>query len=56
MSDMETLGTCSLCGGAVQVPLVWASVIPPKPTCSSCGAVKAGGHGPVIPMEPASTL
>ena len=46
-----TVGTCSLCGGPVQVPGgVWMSVIPPTPTCASCGAV-AAQHGPVIPMH-----
>lgn len=45
------LGTCSVCGGAVSVPDVWFGVIPPVPTCSSCGATKRG-HGPVIDMEP----
>lgn len=46
----RTLGTCSLCGGAVTVPTVFHSVHPPTPTCSSCGAT-AAAHGPVIPMR-----
>lgn len=45
----HTVGTCSVCGGAVTVPSVWAGIIPPTPTCSSCGAV-AAQHGPIIPM------
>lgn len=49
MND-RTIGTCSLCGGAVTVPMVWMGVIPPTPTCSSCGAHRAS-HGPVIEME-----
>lgn len=52
----RTLGTCSLCGGAVTVPTAWLGVHPPTPTCSSCGAT-AAAHGPVIPMrrEPSET-
>jgi hypothetical protein len=46
---MQLLGECSICGGPVTLPTVWAGVIPPTPTCQSCGAVKAG---PVIPMKP----
>lgn len=46
------VGTCSICGGRVTVPLVFWSVVPPVPTCESCGAVEAS-HGPVIPMQPA---
>lgn len=45
-------GTCSLCGGAVTTPFAWWGVIPPTPTCSSCGAIPAAPHGPVIPMQP----
>lgn len=45
-----TIGTCSICGGAVTVPDLWGGVIPPTPTCSKCGAEKAG-HGPVIEMQ-----
>lgn len=49
----RTIGTCSLCGGAVTVPDAWLGVIPPVPTCSKCGATAAEPHGPVIPMKPA---
>lgn len=45
----NTIGTCSLCGGQVTTPEVWAGVHPPTPSCSSCGAI-AASHGPVIPM------
>lgn len=47
-----TIGRCSLCGGEVTVPHLWLGVIPPAPTCSSCGAVAAPPELPVIPMEP----
>lgn len=30
----------------------WGGVIPPTPSCSSCGARPKANHGPVIPMEP----
>ena len=46
-----TVGTCGLCGGRVTVPGVWQSIIPPVPTCESCGASVAE-HGPVLPMNP----
>jgi hypothetical protein len=45
------LGACSLCGGRVTCPTVFHSVVPPTPTCESCGAV-AAQHGPVIEMAP----
>jgi hypothetical protein len=48
----QVIGTCSLCGGRVTVPTVWMGIVPPDPTCGSCGAVKAS-HGPVIEMQPA---
>lgn len=47
---MSVIGTCSICGGAVTTPDVWAGVIPPIPQCSRCRAVAAEAHGPVIPM------
>ena len=52
--NTQTVGTCSLCGGPVQVPHVFWSVIPPVPTCADCGAV-ARRCGPVIDMEPRRT-
>lgn len=52
MTDGKTIGTCSICGGPVQVPAVFWGVNPPPPTCAKCGAVKKGGHGPTIDMEP----
>ncbi len=47
-----TVGSCSICGGRVSVPLVWWGVVPPIPQCDSCGAVEASPHGPVIQMQP----
>lgn len=52
MNEDRTIGTCSICGGAVTVPGVWWGICPPTPTCTGCGAV-AASHGPVIPMVPA---
>ena len=54
MNDV-TVGTCSLCGGAVTVPGVWMGVVPPTPTCQNCGAVAMPNHGPIIPMQPSRT-
>ena len=48
---MQTIGSCSKCGGPVQLPMFWGGSIPPKPTCGDCGAVAKQAHGPVIPME-----
>ena len=50
-----TVGTCSICGGAVMVPDVWHGMTPPVPTCSSCGAIPREPHGPEIPMQPRKT-
>lgn len=47
----RTIGTCSLCGGAVTVPDPWMGVTPPTPQCSRCHAVPVESHGPVIPMH-----
>lgn len=49
MYDLTIIGTCSICGGEVQVPNMWMGVIAPKPTCNRCGAVE-DNNGPVIPM------
>ncbi len=46
------IGTCSICGGAVTVPTIWAGTVPPTPTCTSCGAIKKETFGPVIDMVP----
>jgi len=42
-----TIGSCSLCGGDVRLPLVWMGVIPPNAQCSRCGAIE-DKRGPVI--------
>ena len=49
------IGSCSICGGPVTVPTIWHCVIPPTPTCSRCGAIRADTHGSVIPMVPVKT-
>lgn len=49
----SVIGTCSICGGAVTVPTVWAGVVPPVPSCTACGATKKQSYGPVIEMDPA---
>ena len=49
---LRTIGSCSNCGGAVQIPDEWMYTVPPIPTCSSCGARAKQAHGPVIPMVP----
>jgi hypothetical protein len=48
---IQILGTCSICGGAVTVPMHWGGTMPPTPTCASCGARKKQPHGRVIEME-----
>lgn len=50
-SESVTVGTCSLCGGPVQVPKHCLSVVPPTPTCAKCGARPKQDHGPIIEME-----
>lgn len=51
---MQTIGTCSLCGGPVQVPTHWAHPDgrPPQAQCANCGAVAEESYGPTIPMKP----
>lgn len=48
----KTIGTCSICGGPVQVPDVWMGIVPPTPTCARCGATARDSFGPLIPMKP----
>lgn len=45
---MQIIGTCSLCGGPVEIPEAYVGV--PTKTCRDCGAVPAPGYGPVIQM------
>lgn len=56
MTNMNTIGTCSICAGPVQVPAVWMAVIPPTPQCAQCGAVPANNYGPVIDMQPSQSF
>lgn len=44
----RTIGICSLCGGPVRVPMVWAGVFAPRGECADCRALVS--HGSVIPM------
>ena len=48
---MATIGTCSHCGGPVQVPELWGGRIPPTPTCIRCGAEAKAPYGQVIQTE-----
>lgn len=41
------IGICSLCGGQVIVPHVWAGVKPPLPTCDLCHAVLGSSNSDV---------
>lgn len=49
--SIRVVGTCGNCGGRVVEPAFYHCVIPPVPTCESCGATVAV-HGPVLPMNP----
>jgi len=49
---MKTIGTCSNCGGPVQVPEDNASA---EPKCVNCGAVAESSHGPTIKMKVVAT-
>lgn len=44
------IGKCSICSGEVRLDTVVGSVVPPKPKCISCGAVKKD-NTPIIEME-----
>jgi hypothetical protein len=48
-------GTCSECGGAVEVPEFWGGKLPPLGTCVNCGAVERRNYGPTVPMKPRRT-
>ena len=43
------IGTCSICGGPVELP---SMMVNPVPCCKNCGAVARNPHGPVIQMQP----
>ena len=49
--NKQVIGRCSICGGNVTIPNVWLGVIPPKPSCESCGAIKRDNL-PIIDMDP----
>ena len=50
--NVKIIGKCGICGGRVTVPVVWWSVVPPVPTCESCGAVVDDtAHLPTLPMR-----
>ena len=49
-SNRQVVGTCGNCGGAVTLPIVWMSVVPPVASCEDCGATVAQG-GPILPMN-----
>lgn len=47
----RVIGTCSICGGDVQVfSGAWGGINPPTPSCVSCHATPRN-VGPVIQME-----
>jgi hypothetical protein len=48
---VNTIGTCSKCGGPVQLPQMWGGQIPPIPRCAKCGATAKNPYGPVIETE-----
>ena len=50
--DNVIVGTCGLCGGPVSHPRVWHGLNRPPETCEKCGASRAGGYGPTLPMNP----
>lgn len=45
---IRIIGRCSICGGNVTLPTFFASIVPPVPTCQSCGATPVQ---PTINME-----
>lgn len=47
----KVLGSCSICGGNVVIPLVWMGIYPPTPYCNSCGAVREE-EKKIIKMKP----
>ena len=48
------LGTCSECGGPVEVPVEATTFVTiPVPTCQRCGATAKNPYGAIMPMNPA---
>jgi hypothetical protein len=57
VGDKRIVGKCSICGGIVSVPTVFLSVVPPVPTCESCGASEdQTANLPTVPMRPREHL
>lgn len=53
VGNVRVVGKCGVCGGRVTVPTIWWGVVPPTPTCESCGAlVDDTAFLPVLPMKP----
>ena len=53
---MKTIGTCSICGGAVQVSEeITPETTSTAPKCANCGAVAESTHGPTIKMKATTT-
>lgn len=50
LGNVKVIGTCSICGGQVVIPLYIHKVGPITPYCIKCHATP---KKPVIPMEPA---
>jgi hypothetical protein len=48
----HVIGRCSCCGGNVVVPVMWAGLVPPTPTCVKCGAKARQTYLPVIETVP----
>ncbi|MES2409009.1 MAG: hypothetical protein V4509_01770 [Patescibacteria group bacterium] len=48
---MRIIGTCGSCGGPVTIPNEWMSILPPVPTCQSCGKKPKNKYGTLIKME-----
>jgi hypothetical protein len=48
---MQVIGTCGLCGGAVQVSVFASTFKGPVVKCMHCGAKPVQPFGPVIKMK-----
>ena len=54
-NNERLVGTCSICGGEVVLPVVYWIVVQPVPACKRCGAKTNQPKAPVIDMEPSKT-
>lgn len=45
----QIIGTCSLCGGAVTLPMMSTH---PVASCARCGAKPKTPYGPTVEMDP----